>query len=195
MKKITDIEQIYSSCRREYMSGRQGQEREYKTQEVFTPDWMVEIMLDEMSNSNKSFYDTDSVYLDRAVGDGQLLSMLLIKKVERAISNDMEIHEAFVNSLDSLFGVDIESFNVKLCRERLLCGCTDPEVIKLVESRILVGNCLDPEEDIFGQSDEDKFLMKKYFHKKKSNDLMGLLARVRRFKASLAPTGLFKFGE
>ena len=59
----------------------------------------------------------------------------------------------------------LEKENVELCRQRLLCGCTDEEVIKLVKRRIIVGDCLNPDKQIEGQTTEDHLLMKKYFSK------------------------------
>lgn len=141
------------------MSGIDRKNRNYKTQEVFTPDWMVEYSLREIPE----YLDLDSVCLDRAVGDGQFLSKILIDKMLHFQKNGMAVHESFVVSLDSIFGVDIERENVDLCRQRLLCGCSDPEIISLVERRILLGDCLNPNKRIDGQTDQDHILMKKYF--------------------------------
>lgn len=160
MLKITSMDQILQSCLREYMTGVDRSNRDYKTQEVFTPDWMVDLILDELDSCD----DVDSVIIDRAVGDGQFVSKVLIRKIlayQKAGVTD--IHTAFVLALDGIFGVDIEIENVKLCRERLLCGCTDPEIISLIEKRIIVGNCLHPYRRLKSQSDQDHKLMKKYF--------------------------------
>ena len=159
MQTITDMNQIYSSCIREYMSGVDRTNRNYKTQEVFTPDWMVDLILSELPEHT----DLNSVCLDRAAGDGQFLAKVLIAKMLHLQSQGADIHTSFVQSLDSIFGVDIEQENVELCRQRLLCGCTDPEVINLVCRRIIVGNCLCPEERIAGQSNLDHELMIRYF--------------------------------
>jgi hypothetical protein len=53
--------------------------------------------------------------------------------------------------------------NVELCRERLLCGCTDPLVIELVNRRIIMGDSLNPNRRLENQSIEDHILMKTYF--------------------------------
>jgi hypothetical protein len=159
MKKITDISQIYNSCLREYMTGVDRSNRSYKTQEVYTPDNMVDLMLNEIQEHK----EINSVCLDRAVGDGQFAAKVLIAKIGHRISHGMDIHDAFVSSLDEIFGVDIEKENVELCRQRLLCGCTDEEVINLVKRRIIVGDCLNPNKRVKGQSDADFLLMQKYF--------------------------------
>jgi len=143
------------------MTGVDRSNRSYKTQEVYTPDDMVDLMLDEIGEHK----EINSVCLDRAVGDGQFAAKVLIAKIGHRISHGMDIHDAFVSSLDEIFGVDIEKENVELCRERLLCGCTDEEVISLVKRRIIVGDCLNPDKQIEGQTTQDRLLMKKYFSK------------------------------
>jgi hypothetical protein len=142
------------------MVGVDRQKRNYKTQEVFTPDWMVKTTLKEAS----AYIDIDSVCLDRAVGDGQFAAKVLMAKMLHFQKNlNMDIHESFVRALDGIFGVDIERENVEICRERLLCGCTDPDIVALVHRRILIGNCLNPNERIDGQTGQDHQLMKQYF--------------------------------
>lgn len=157
--KITNMDQVYQSCLREYMTGVDRSTRDYKTQEVFTPDKMVEDILRELPE----FVEVDSVCLDRAVGDGQFVSKVLIEKMLYLQNFGMTIHDSFVSSLDEIFGVDIELANVELCRERLLCGCTDPEIIELIKRRIINGNCLHPYRRLKSQTDQDHELMKKYF--------------------------------
>lgn len=160
MQKITDMNQVYRSCIRAYMVGVDRQKRNYKTQEVFTPDWMVKTTLKGVPE----YIDLNSVCLDRAVGDGQFAAKILIAKMlHRQKHLGMSVHESFVCSLDEIFGVDIERENVEICRERLLCGCTDPDIVALVHRRILIGNCLNPNEHVDGQTGQDHQLMKKYF--------------------------------
>lgn len=153
------MDQVYASCIKEYMKGVNRDARKYKTQEVFTPDWMVDIILGELPD----YLDFDAVCLDRAVGDGQFSSKVLIGKMLHYQKQGTEIHDSFIMALDSIFGVDIEPDNVTLCRERLLCGCTDPDIVDLVCRRIVIGDCLNPNDKISGQTDRDHQLMKKYF--------------------------------
>ena len=153
------MEQVYQSCIREYMSGIDRTNRNYKTQEVFTPDRMVDLVLEELPQCD----NIDSVVIDRAVGDGNFVSKMLIKKMLSYQECGVDIHISFVMSLDGIFGVDIEKENVDLCRARLLCGCTDPDIVALVNRRILIGNCLHPYRRLLLQTDLDHILMKKYF--------------------------------
>jgi hypothetical protein len=156
------MEQVYQSCLREYMTGVDRSNRDYKTQEVFTPDWMVDLILDTTPHCE----DIDTVVIDRAVGDGQFVSKVLIRKMLNYQNCGVDIHTAFVMALDGIFGIDIEKENVDLCRQRLLCGCGDPEVVALIERRILIGNTLDPYDEINGQSPQDYRLMIKHFGSK-----------------------------
>ena len=159
MLQITDMEIVYNSCIREYMSGIDRSNRGYKTQEVFTPDWMVDLILKEV----KEYQELDSVCLDQAVGDGQFAAKILIGKMLVLQEHGMTVHDSFVTALDEIFGVDIEIENVLLCRKRLLCGCTDPNIISLVSRRILNGDCLNPSQRLETQTEQDHHLMKKYF--------------------------------
>jgi hypothetical protein len=120
---------------------------------------MVDLILEEINE----YQELDSVCLDRAVGDGQFAAKVLIGKMLFLQEHGMSVHDSFVTALDEIFGVDIEIENVLLCRERLLCGCTDPEIVALVSRRILNGNCLHPYRRLKTQTDQDYDLMKKYF--------------------------------
>jgi len=159
MLQITDMRIVYSSCIREYMTGVDRSNRAYKSQEIYTSDFLVDLILQEI----KEYQDLDSVCLDRAVGDGQFAAKVLIGKMLFLQEHGMSVHDSFVTALDGIFGVDIEIENVLLCRERLLSGCTDPEIVALVSRRILNGNCLHPYRRLKTQTDQDHELMKKYF--------------------------------
>lgn len=141
------------------MAGVDRSRRDYKTQEVFTPDWMVKYCLAEISEYRLS----GAVCLDQACGDGQFLGEILINKMLYRQNLGQGIHDSFVSALDEIFGVDIEPENVAICRARLLCGCDAPEVVDLINKRIIVGNCLSPYDRISGQSDQDRDLMIRYF--------------------------------
>jgi hypothetical protein len=123
---------------------------------------MVDLILEELPNVD----NIDSVVIDRAVGDGQFVSKVLIRKMISYQKCGVDIHTSYVMALDGIFGVDIEKENIELCRERLLCGCTDPDVISLISRRILIGNSLHPYDEIPGQTKQDHDLMIKYFGSK-----------------------------
>jgi hypothetical protein len=132
---------------------------------------MVDLVLEELPPCD----NIDSVVIDRAVGDGQFVSKVLIRKMLSYQACGIDIHTSFVMSLDGIFGVDIEKENIDLCRARLLCGCTDPEIVSLVERRVLIGNALCPYDDIKGQTKQDQALMVQYFGSKHLERLHRLL--------------------
>jgi SAM-dependent methyltransferase len=101
---------------RSYMSGIEREKSRVKaTGEVFTPTPLAQEQLDRLpielyANFNKTF-------LDPACGDGQFLGEVLIRKIENG--------STFEQALSTIYGVDLMSDNVELCRERLLCGRND----------------------------------------------------------------------
>ena len=108
------INQYISHLRdREYMSGvERDQNRVRATGEVFTPTPLVQEVLDQLHQ--ELFTDSTKTFLDPACGDGQFLSEVLIRKLE----NDID----FETALSTIYGVDLMPDNVRLCRDRLLCG-------------------------------------------------------------------------
>lgn len=109
-----DLEQIIKHTRdRDYMSGVERDDLRVKaTGEVFTPTPLVQEILDLIDPD--LFKDPSKTFIDPSCGDGQFLSEVLIRK----ISNGSSLEQA----LDTIYGVDLMEDNVKLCRERLLCG-------------------------------------------------------------------------
>lgn len=101
---------------RKYMSGVERDKlRTKQTEEVFTPDWLAEQTVDDfLENEPTAFDDPTSTFIDPYCGDGQFLGEILIRKIKNSAD--------FEAALSSIYGVDIMSDNVDLCRERLLCG-------------------------------------------------------------------------
>ena len=81
-------------------------------------------------------------FIDNSCGDGQFLSEVLIKKLERIDQEKGVISEEdFGLALASIYGVDLMIDNVELCRERLLCGFE--KFRRTVESNIVQANALE----------------------------------------------------
>lgn len=117
---------------RSYMSGIERDSVRVKaTQEVFTPTSMVIDILDKMNK--QLFSDPDQDFIDPTCGDGQFLGEVLIRKMKNGID--------FESALSSIYGVDMMSDNVELCRERLLCGRED--LRHIVEKNIVCANALE----------------------------------------------------
>lgn len=116
---------------RTYMSGVQRTQARVKaTGEVFTPTELVREMLDQIPI--REFKDPTKTFLDNSCGDGQFLGEVLIRKMENG--------STFEQALSTTYGVDLMQDNVDLCRERLLCGCSD--LAHIVERNIVCHDAL-----------------------------------------------------
>jgi len=77
--------------------------------EIFTPEWLVDEMLDKLPQS--LFQDPTKTYLDPACGDGNILVRVLRRKIDNGSTP--------LQALQTTFGVDIMPDNVQECRKRL----------------------------------------------------------------------------
>ena len=77
--------------------------------EVFTPEWLVDEMLDKLPQS--LFQDPAKTYLDPACGDGNILVRVLRRKIDNGSTP--------LQALQTTFGVDIMPDNIQQCRKRL----------------------------------------------------------------------------
>ena len=137
------INQVINHIRnRSYMSGIDRDAVRIKaTGEVFTPTQLVQEILDEFPQN--LFSDSTKTFLDNSCGDGQFLGEVLIRKLENGID--------FETALSTIYGVELMEDNVKLCRERLLCGREDLRYI--VEKNIVQADSLEYNY-LFGKSEE-----------------------------------------
>ena len=131
-----DISVIKDHIRnRPYMSGiDRDKNRVKQTQECFTKDFLVQKACDEIEAKDPTaFSDPTKTFIDpTGCGDGQFLGEVLIRKVENGID--------FETALSTIYGVDLMQDNVKLCRERLLCGRED--LRHIVEQNIVCADAL-----------------------------------------------------
>ena len=134
------LSQIIQHLRdRVYMSGVERDNLRVKsTGEVFTPTPLVQEVLDKLPQ--ELFSDPTKTFIDPACGDGQFLGEVLIRKVGQRIP--------FETALSTIYGVDIMEDNVKLCRDRLLCGRED--LRHIVEKNIVCADSLEYNY-LFGQ--------------------------------------------
>jgi type I restriction-modification system DNA methylase subunit len=142
------LEQVIKHCReRVYMSGVERDKLRVKsTGEVFTPTELVTELLDKLPK--ELFADPNKTFCDPSCGDGQFLSEVLIRKLENGIE--------FETALSTIYGVDLMEDNVKLCRDRLLCGRKD--LRHIVEKNIVCADSLEykylfGEPETFGPDD------------------------------------------
>lgn len=102
------------------MSGIERDRLRVKTTgEVFTPTPLVNEILDHLPDG--LFSDLNETFIDPCCGDGQFLSEVLIRKLEKLETDTITLAE-FETALSTIYGVDLMIDNVELCRDRLLCG-------------------------------------------------------------------------
>jgi hypothetical protein len=120
-----------------YMSGiERDRLRQKETAEVFTPTEYVQQILDEEEqNSPNMFKDWSNTYMDNSCGDGQFLSEVVIRKMERS-------HCTLEQALSTTYGVELMADNVKLCKERLAGPNPTEEIIRILDKNIVCGDAL-----------------------------------------------------
>ena len=125
-----------------YMSGVDRESDRVKaTGEVYTPTDLVIEMLQTM---NIEDFAPGKTTLDPACGDGQLLVPVKWLKV-------FHYNMSEEDAVKDLYGVDIMRDNVDLCKRRLGGG------------NIVMGNTLDPDVYLEGQSEDEYISMRKWF--------------------------------
>jgi hypothetical protein len=131
------IEYIKHARDREYMSGVQrDQHRIKQTAEVFTPTPLVQEMLDQLeAQEPELFKDPTKTFLDNSCGDGQFLSEVVIRKMERSGCT-------LSQALSTTFGVELMEDNVTLCRERLAGPQPTEEILAIVNRNIVCHDAL-----------------------------------------------------
>ena len=123
------IDEVIDHVRnRSYMSGvERDRARIQKTQEVFTPTDKVINLLDEYE---QQFKDPDQKFLDNSCGDGQFLSEVVTRKMERS---GCTLEQA----LSTTYGVEFMEDNVIECRKRLAGPDPSPEILEIVRKNIV----------------------------------------------------------
>jgi len=128
---------IEHSRNRSYMSGVQRDKLRVKqTGEVFTPTDAVQEMLDELENQNSELFSNPTkTFLDNSCGDGQFLSEVVIRKMER-------INCTLEQALSTTYGVELMEDNVKLCKERLAGPNPTQEILDILNKNIVCADAL-----------------------------------------------------
>jgi light-regulated signal transduction histidine kinase (bacteriophytochrome) len=120
-----------------YMSGiERDRLRQKETAEVFTPtDYVQQILDEEEQNSANMFKDWTNTYMDNSCGDGQFLSEVVIRKMERS---GCTLEQA----LSTTYGVELMEDNVKLCKERLAGPNPTQEILDILDRNIVCADAL-----------------------------------------------------
>lgn len=107
-----------------------------ETAEVFTPTYKVQEMLDNMELEKPDlFTDENKTFLDNSCGDGQFLSEVVIRKMERS---NCTLEQA----LSTTYGVELMEDNVKLCKERLAGPNPTQEILDILDKNIVCHDAL-----------------------------------------------------
>lgn len=128
---------IEHSRNRSYMSGIDRDKLRVKeTAEVFTPTPLVQEMLDKLEEQDSElFSNTTKTFLDPSCGDGQFLSEVVIRKMERS---GCSLEQA----LSTTYGVELMEDNVKLCKERLTGPNPTQEILDILDKNIVCADAL-----------------------------------------------------
>jgi hypothetical protein len=119
------------------MSGiERDKNRIKKTAEWFTPTSLVINLIDEIENNYPNFFiDEEKTVLDKSCGDGQFLSEIVIRKIEKSQCT-------LVKALSTTYGLDLMEDNVIECRRRLAGPNPTPEVLEIVNKNIVCHDSL-----------------------------------------------------
>lgn len=126
-----------------------SKERVKATGEVFTPDWLVEEMLDKLPSS--VFTEPTKTFIDPACGNGNFLVQVVKRKIENGSTP--------LQALSTTYGVDIMEDNIAECRQRLFKVAFelnnqqyDASWREPLMNNIICGNALESElETLFGE--------------------------------------------
>lgn len=114
--------------------GTKSKKRARKYGEVFTPQWMVEKMCDQLQGNTTDYdcYSPEATFLDPACGEGQFPLEILRRKFRRCVKQS-----DYETAALSVYGFDIQADNVEACIENVLMLCKGNfRVTKAVEAEI-----------------------------------------------------------
>lgn len=103
-----------------------------KTAEVFTP---TDNVIDVLMQMNQVAFQNNETFLDPSCGDGQFLSEVVIRKMERS---GCTLEQA----LSTTYGVELMEDNAKLCKERLAGPNPTQEILDILDKNIVCADAL-----------------------------------------------------
>jgi type I restriction-modification system DNA methylase subunit len=117
-----------------------------QTAEVFTPTPLVQEMLDKLEEEDPTlFTDPTKTFLDNSCGDGQFLSEVVIRKMERS---GCSLEQALLTT----YGVEFMEDNVNECRMRLAGPDPTQEILEIVTKNIVHHDAL-TYDYVFGEEE------------------------------------------
>tara|TARA_R100000789_G_C2894682_1_gene118577 strand:- start:37 stop:495 length:459 start_codon:yes stop_codon:yes gene_type:complete len=107
-----------------------------QTAEIFTKTELVQKMLDDFEKLYPiAFSDSSKTFIDNSCGDGQILSEVIIRKMEQS-------NCTLEKALSTTYGVEIMEDNVKLCKERLAGPNPTMKILKILDKNIVCADAL-----------------------------------------------------
>ena len=100
--------------------------------EVFTPESLVIEMLSKLPDI--FFTSADKTMLDNSCGNGNFLVKILELRMKNGISH--------LDSLKTIYGIELDSVNAAECRERLSLGSKDKEIWTVLKHNIVCADAL-----------------------------------------------------
>jgi hypothetical protein len=131
------IDYISHVRNRDYMSGVERNIHRIKvTAEIFTKTELVIEILDKIELTQPDiFINQDKTFIDNSCGDGQFLSEVVIRKIERSGCS-------LKQALKTTYGVELMEDNVIECRKRLAGPNPTSEILEIVNKNIVCYNAL-----------------------------------------------------
>ena len=83
------------------------------------------------------FTSPDKTMLDNSCGNGNFLVKILEWRMKNGISH--------LDSLKTIYGIELDPKNATECKERLSLGSKDVEIWKALNHNIVCANALDPD--------------------------------------------------
>jgi len=102
--------------------------------EVFTPESLVEEMLSKLPT--EYFTSAEKTMLDNSCGSGNFLVKILEYRMKNGLSH--------IDSLKTIYGIELDPVNTIECRNRLSLASKDAEIWKVLNNNIVCANALDP---------------------------------------------------
>lgn len=115
----------------EVETGIKSKDRVKKSGEVYTPDWVVNDMLNLVPTKDREdqtgvdneerVISLDETYLEPACGNGNFLIRIIDRKLNRAVElGEQDLYKNVLKAYMSTYGVDIMSDNVEESKARML---------------------------------------------------------------------------
>ena len=88
--------------------------------EIFTPQWLVNDMLNMLRDANQDVFLPDKTFLEPSCGEGAFVVEILRRKFENC-----KTRKDYTVALGSVYGFDIQADNIAACIENVKALCAE----------------------------------------------------------------------